>query len=120
MQLGDAWGRSCSIDLYDCSPELIRSRDKIAEFTKQLVDLIEMKAYGEPQIVHFGEEERVAGYTLVQLIETSMISAHFANASNGVYLDIFSCKDYEPQQAADFAKEFFQAKSLILHQQLRQ
>jgi hypothetical protein len=33
----------------------------------------------------------------VQLIETSLISAHFANLTNTVYLDVFSCKPYDPE-----------------------
>ncbi len=117
--LGDHWGLSCSIDLYGCNADTIRDREAIKEFAEKLVHLIQMKAYGEPQIVHFGEEERVAGFTLVQLIETSMISAHFANASNAVYLDIFSCKHYEPQIAADFAQEYFGANKVVLKQTYR-
>ena len=84
--------------------------DKIREFVRKLVELIEMKAYGETIVVNFGEDERVAGYSMMQLIETSLISAHFANQSNAVYLDVFSCKKFDPQVVADFAKRFFEAE----------
>ena len=105
----EAWGLSCTIDLTGCDAATIRSKEDIASFAKQLVSLIGMKAYGEPQVVHFGTEPKVSGYTLVQLIETSMISAHFAEATNAIYLDIFSCKAYDPKQAAEFAKFYFKA-----------
>ncbi len=51
---------------------------------------------------------------MAQLIETSLVSAHFANLTNTTYLDVFSCKDYDPEKAASFAKNFFGAKTLRL------
>lgn len=109
------WGLLSCVDLYECNPQTIRSADKIRQFVIELCNLIEMKRFGETQVVNFGEEERVAGYSMTQLIETSLISAHFANASNTTYLDVFSCKLYEPEVVADFAKKFFGAKSVHLH-----
>ena len=42
---------------------------------------------------------QAAGYSLVQLIETSAITGHFCDASGDAYLDIFSCKDFDPATA---------------------
>ena len=50
------------------------------------------------------------GYSMVQLIETSLISGHFANDTNSAYLDIFSCKGYEPAVVEEFSKAFFGAR----------
>ena len=102
-----AWGIASSFDIYNCDPETIRNAEKIRHFVIELCDLIEMKRFGETTIVHFGEDEKVAGYSMVQLIETSLISAHFANLTNAVYLDVFSCKPYDPEIVADFATRFF-------------
>lgn len=113
------WGMSTSIDLHNCNPDTIRDADKIKQFVKELVELIEMKAFGECVVVNFGEDPRVAGYSMMQLIETSLISAHFANESNAVYLDVFSCKEYNPKTAADFAKEFFEAEDYHITTVLR-
>ena len=104
---GELWGLATSIDIYNCDPDKIRDADAIRRFVAELCELIEMRAYGETIVVHFGEEERVAGYSMVQLIETSLISAHFANLTNAVYLDVFSCKLYDPATVADFAQAFF-------------
>jgi S-adenosylmethionine decarboxylase len=57
----------------------------------------------------------VTGFSMTQLIETSLISAHFADASCAIYLDVFSCAPYEPEEVARFASEFFKAKSHRLH-----
>lgn len=104
------WGMTTSIDLHSCNPKTLRSAEKIKEFVKELVKLIDMKAFGDTQVVHFGEDEKVAGFSMIQLIETSLISGHFANLTNNVYLDIFSCKAYDPEIVAEFAKKFFEAR----------
>lgn len=113
------WGLLSSIDLHSCNPETIRDAEKIKQFVKELCELIKMKKYGECHVVHFGEDPRVAGFSMMQLIETSLVSGHFANLTNNVYLDIFSCKFYNPKVAAEFAKKFFQAKDYKLHHVLR-
>jgi S-adenosylmethionine decarboxylase len=104
------WGLLSCIDLYECDPDIIRDAEAIKTFVVQLCDLIKMKRFGETKVVHFGEDERVAGFSMTQLIETSLISAHFANQSNTTYLDVFSCKTYDPEVVAEFAKKFFKAK----------
>jgi S-adenosylmethionine/arginine decarboxylase-like enzyme len=79
----------------------------IKQFVVELCDLIEMKRFGETQVVHFGEDEKVAGFSMAQLIETSLISAHFANKTNATYLDVFSCKAYDPETVKSFAQNYF-------------
>jgi S-adenosylmethionine/arginine decarboxylase-like enzyme len=103
------WGWHLVLNLYDCSNEKIQSADVIYQFVVDLCELIQMRRFGEPTIVNFGDDPRVAGYSLVQLIETSNICAHFANESSAVYLDIFSCKKFDPEVAAQFCIEVFEA-----------
>jgi S-adenosylmethionine/arginine decarboxylase-like enzyme len=114
-KLVDAWGLAAGMDLHNCNPETIRSADKIKQFVVELCEKIDMKRFGECQVVNFGEDEKVAGFSMVQLIETSCISAHFANQTNTTYLDIFSCKYYSPHDAAEFAKKFFGASDYTLN-----
>jgi S-adenosylmethionine/arginine decarboxylase-like enzyme len=104
------WGLAAAVDLSGCDPALIRSAAHIRTFVERLCLLIGMKRFGETLVVDFGEEPRVAGYSMTQLIETSLISGHFANESNTAYLDIFSCKFYPPYVVAAFAREFFGAQ----------
>jgi S-adenosylmethionine decarboxylase len=56
---------------------------------------------------------------MVQLIETSLVSAHFAEDSNAVYLDIFSCKWYDADAAAAFATEFFRGERVRIQTCIR-
>src|SRR5512141_830583 len=109
------WGVSSAIDLYDCDLDLMNDADAIRDFVQILCDRIKMRRYGETQVVFFGDEPRVQGYSMTQLIETSLISAHFANASHAIYLDVFSCAPYDSDDTAKFAAEYFKAKRYNLH-----
>jgi len=103
------WGVSTSVDLYECDLELMQNADAIREFVVILCDRIKMRRYGDTQVVFFGDEPRVQGFSMTQLIETSLISAHFADASRAIYLDIFSCAPYDSADAAKFAADYFKA-----------
>ena len=105
------WGILTSLDLKTCNPKKIRSYDDIKKYIYELCDLIEMKRFGEPTIISFGEDETVSGYSMTQLIETSLISGHFANKTNAAFIDIFSCKVYNPIIAARFTQTYFEADS---------
>lgn len=109
------WGVAVSVDCYNCDPATIRSADKIKQFTAELIQLIDMKAFGPCHVVHFGEDARVAGYSMFQLIETSCISGHFANETNTAYLDIFSCKEFSAEISAKFCQEFFGANKVRIN-----
>ena len=109
------WGVSSAIDLYECDLTLMQNADAIRKFVKILCDRIKMHRYGETQVVFFGDEPRVQGFSMTQLIETSLISAHFADASRAIYLDVFSCASYDSEDAAKFAAEYFKAARYELH-----
>lgn len=106
----NSWGLVTTIDCKNCNPETIRNENLIRQYVKELCSIIDMKRFGDTTVVHFGEDEKVEGYSMVQLIETSLISGHFANSTNNVYIDIFSCKPYNPYQAIEFTKHFFESQ----------
>lgn len=119
FEKSEAWGLLSSVDIYNCDPEKIRDADIVKSFVKQLCDKLGMKRYEECQVVDFGEDERIAGFSMTQLIETSLISGHFANATNAAYLDVFSCKFYEPREIAEFAVSFFKGSHYKMQVALR-
>ena len=115
-----SWGLLTSVDLHSCNADTIRDAEKIRQFVYELCDLIDVKRFGDCQVVHFADHnEDVAGFSMVQLIETSLISGHFANKTNNVYLDVFSCKYYDPKVVEDFAKKFFDSQNAVTHICLR-
>ncbi len=114
-----AWGLYSSVDIHNCDPDIIRDAEMIKQYVIQLCDLIGMKRFGETQVVHFGEDEKVAGYSMIQLIETSLISGHFANLTNTSYIDVFSCKYYDPEVVAHFSLSYFKGMDYTLNVALR-
>ena len=120
FERSQAWGLLTSVDVYKCNPEKIRSSDAIKRFAKELCKKIEMKRYGDCVAIHFGENERISGFSMTQLIETSLLSGHFAEESNAAYIDIFSCKVYEPRDVAEFAVSFFEGVNYKMQVALRQ
>ena len=108
------WGYMLSLDIAKCSTRAIRCPYVIRDFSEELVNRIDMKAYGQPHIVRFGEGNK-AGYTLVQLIETSNICAHFCEQDDAAFIDIFSCKPYDIEDAVQVVREFFAPKMIVRH-----
>ena len=94
------------LDCSKCLSSTIRCSFNINRFAKTLVKRIEMVPFGEPQVVHFGSGDK-SGYTLVQLIETSNITAHFCEETNDMYLDVFSCKPFNPADVETVVNDYF-------------
>ena len=106
------WGLMVSVDLGECEHARNTSGEVITQFAIDLAKYIDMKRYGEPIVVHFGAEPKVMGYSLIQLIETSQISGHFAEDTDRAFIDVFSCKAFLPERTAEFCKEYFGAKKM--------
>lgn len=104
------WGYHLMLDCAGADHAAITSGETIAEFARTLVKRINMVAYGEPQVVNFGSGNK-AGYTLVQLIETSNICAHFCNDTDTFYLDVFSCKPFDNEVVIATCYEFFKQET---------
>ena len=114
-----SWGYHLIVNSSGCLPHSIRCSNNIYHFTKRLVNKIDMVAYGEPQIVLFGTGNK-KGYTLVQLIETSNITAHFVEETNDLYLDVFSCKPFETKDVMTVLEESFAPKKSEVNFLVRQ
>ncbi len=110
----DQYGMELIIDLYQCDIEKISNGDHIKKYLIELCDhVITMKRYGKAIVEHFGHDSPItAGYSMVQLIETSCVSGHFSEHKKSAYINIFSCKWFDMDKAAQFTKEWFGAKEI--------
>ena len=108
------WGRSASVDLHGCDPELVRNPPAIRRFVKTLIKELRMKRVGPTEIKRFGHG-KLRGYSMMQFIETSTIVAHFDEKGNRAFIDIFSCKTYPAKKVAQFCKKYFKAKNYVLY-----
>ena len=108
------WGIDAAIDLARCNLQLICDPDYIRLFAIDLCEKIHMIRFGDPQIVRFGADPRVSGYTLIQLIETSDIAAHFIDQAQAACLNVFSCSAFAPYETAALCQRWFEAQEVHL------
>ena len=107
------YGQELILDLFDCDPKIIRSKKKILEYSNQLCDLIKVKKHGKPIIRRFGFKKAfITGYSLAQLIESSLVSGHFSELWNRAFVNVFSCKSFNIKKVKGFTKKFFKAKKI--------
>lgn len=113
-----SWGKSASIDLFDCKFELLAQKEALVTFIAQVIELIGMKAHGPTYIDRFGSGD-LEGWSAMQFIETSSITLHADEFGKRCFIDIFSCKDFNENAAYTFAKKYFEAQTGRLSSQSR-
>ena len=107
------WGYHAMFDCKNCVKELIRDGENIRKFVEELVPAIDMKAYGDPMVVHFATHaDDKAGQSLCQMIETSNITGHFVDMNGDAYLDIFSCKPVDIGTAESVIRKYFKPERM--------
>lgn len=110
------YGHELILDLHECDSDKF-NRESISTFFVELCDLIDM----EMCEVHFWDdmgvpleeqqtEPHTKGTSAVCFILTSTIVIHTLDILKTVYVNIFSCKSYDPEAAADFTKKWFNGK----------
>ncbi len=108
------WEVEASIDLFACNPALMCDTACIHVFVVDFCEKNQLRRSGKPVIVHREEDARVAGYTLVQLLDGSHLVRHFIPTSNAVCLSVFSCSAYAPIQCATLCQQWFEAQRVHL------
>ena len=117
LDRSQVYGFELVLDLHGCEVKLF-NRDDIDKFFTDLCDLIGM----EKCEVHFWDDVGVPkeeqqtlphtkGTSAVCFILTSTIVIHTLDILGAVYVNIFSCKPFDPDVAAEFTSERFKALS---------
>jgi S-adenosylmethionine/arginine decarboxylase-like enzyme len=121
--MSNYWGYHLAVDASGPDLKAISDGQNITEFAKELVKRIGMVAFGEPQVVRFGTGNK-AGYTLVQLIETSNICCHFVEddgaGRTAFYLDVFSCREFKNNDVIKCCEDYFGSTGNRVHYFVRQ
>ncbi|PJC65325.1 MAG: S-adenosylmethionine decarboxylase [Candidatus Colwellbacteria bacterium CG_4_9_14_0_2_um_filter_50_12] len=116
MEKHKSYGKELILDLHDCNSRRF-SRKMIGRYFREVCDLIDMKRcelfwwddYGLPAKKR-QTEPHLKGTSAVQFIMTSNITIHTLDILKNVYLNIFSCKDFDAHKATEFSRKFFQGK----------
>lgn len=106
------------VDGFGASREMLESEDMIFRFLDEYPSRINMTKVAPPQVFRYsGSKPEDWGVTGVVVIAESHISIHTFPERSYVNIDIFSCKDFDHQQAVSELRERFQfddMKTLLL------
>jgi len=115
------YGKELIIDLHNCDPSTF-TRKVIKKYFEELCDLIEMERcklnWWDDHGVHPDEQQtepHLKGTTAVQFILTSNIVIHTLDLMGAVYVNIFSCKEFDAQVASDFTAKWFKGRIVNSH-----
>lgn len=110
--MSDFYGIELILDLHNCSTSNM-TRDGIKIFLEELCELINM----EKEDLHFWDfddpEEyekqppHLKGISAVQFITTSDIVIHTLDEMRRVYVNVFSCKEYDTNMVQEFTARYF-------------
>lgn len=107
------YGKELILDLHDCNPKTF-NRGSLGNYFIKLCKKIDMKRCE----LHFWDEEgvpkeelltepHVVGTSAVQFILTSNITIHTLDILQKVFVNVFSCKDYDSDIVAEFTEGWF-------------
>ena len=109
------FGYELILNLYDCSVEKF-NRPGLETYFIELCNLIDMKR----EDLHFWDYEGIedeipydqphlVGTSAVQFITTSNITVHTLDLPKKIYINIFSCKKFDPSIAKEFTEKYFES-----------
>lgn len=107
------YGKELIIDLHKCNISNF-TREGMREYFFKLCEIIKM--HGED--IHFWDyygqvdeynkaPDHLKGTSAIQFIRTSNITIHTLDVLKKVFINIFSCKDFDEHKAIDFSRTFF-------------
>ena len=100
------WGMMAAIDLHGCDRTRLEDPETIRHFVPAVIEAIGMRAHGPLMIERFGEGD-LEGWSAMQFIETSSITVHADEVSGRCFVDVFSCRAFDPDVAAAIAVAAF-------------
>ncbi len=100
-----AFGPHLTVDGIGCSSKDLSSMSFIYKFLDECPKKIHMTKITEPYIVKIP-----AGFAGMVLIAESHISVHTNPKKKKIYVDIFSCKDFDKAKALKYIISYFKPK----------
>lgn len=96
------WGMLAAIDLHGCDRSRLADPDRIRRLVPAVIVAIGMRAHGPLHLDRFGDGD-LEGWSALQFIETSSITIHADEVNGRCFVDVFSCRPFDPALAASVA-----------------
>ena len=110
------YGYELILDLHGCDPSTF-NRESIEEYFSQLckqIDMTRCDLHFWDDVGVLEEEQQISSHTkgtsAVQFILTSTMVIHTLELLEAVYVNIFSCKEFDKDKAKNFTIKWFRAE----------
>jgi len=111
------FGQELLMDVYDCDVTLFNRKDLTRYFIElcKLIDMVRADLHFWDYTGATTEElaevpPHLLGTSAVQFIMTSQIAIHTLDVHKAIFIDVFSCKDYDAEVVTKFTESFFKGK----------
>ena len=118
----ESYGKELILDLHNCDPKTF-TRESIQQYFDKLCEIIDMTQCD----MHFWDDQdtpedekqtspHTDGISAIQFILTSNITIHTLNQLEKVFINIFSCKDFDASKAIVFSQAWFRGVLVAQHE----
>lgn len=111
-------GPEMILDIHNCDINTM-SRESLENFFVELCKVIDMERtelhiweYLEDENKDPEEFQHLKGLSAVQFIKTSSIVVHTFDNLNKVSINLFSCKNFNPEEAQRFCVDYFKGECI--------
>ena len=106
-----SYGKELILDLSECDISLF-TEEKLTQYFHEITDLVDMNLAEGPYFWsdYEVEEPHLQGISAFHFIETSNIVVHTLTLLKKVFINLFTCKDFDEKSAASFTADFFKGK----------
>ena len=108
-----SYGKELILDIHNCNPKVFQ-RDSVEYFLKYLCDEIDMERcdlhfwdYQDEPEEYKNAPDHLKGISCIQFITTSNITIHTLDVLKKVFLNVFSCKDFDSDRVVEISLKFF-------------
>lgn len=106
-------GNNVIFDCSGCDSKALADEAKVRDFLNYTVEFLGMKKLCEPVVVkHEPAKKQERGITGFVIIAESHVSIHTYPEKSLMFVDIFSCKEFDTEKAASVLEKFFSPEKI--------
>ncbi|MFH1063854.1 MAG: adenosylmethionine decarboxylase [Candidatus Woesearchaeota archaeon] len=116
MEEINAFGPHLMLDLHKCNKDRLTDMEMLTRLLNELPAKIGMTRISEPKMMHYKDKwAETPGITGFVILAESHISLHTFPDDEFVFLDIFSCRNFDFEKTKEQLIEFFGCENPKTH-----
>lgn len=112
MENTNSFGPHLMLDLHKCNRSKLTNFRLMYNLLKNMPEKIGMTRISEPQLMRYKDRwAKTPGITGFVILAESHVSLHTFPDDDFVFLDIFSCRNFDYKSTKEYLISFFESKS---------